>query len=67
MYILKARIMEATEVETAPLDRMTEAEWEELAREAFALRQSDAGRTPERRRVSTPVWYPPETGPVRVA
>ena len=50
----------------SPTEKLTEAEWEQLARETFTLRKSDGGRLPDRRHATAPVWYPPGTVPVTV-
>jgi len=44
---------------------LTEAEWEQLARETFAERKVDVGRVPDRRRrPPLPAVRPPDEPPV---
>jgi hypothetical protein len=43
---------------------LTEAEWEQLARETFAERKVDVGRVPNRRRPSVPPVRPDKDPPV---
>ena len=37
---------------------LTEADWEQIARETFAERKQDIGRTPDRRKPPIPTWRP---------
>jgi hypothetical protein len=58
---MKSRSPKVVPMPAPPPERVSDEEWDQLARETFKERKTDVGRVPDRRREPTPTWYPPET------
>jgi hypothetical protein len=58
---MKPRSPKVVPITAPPAERVSEEEWDDLARETFKERKSDESRQPDRRHEPPPTWYPPET------